>query len=42
MIPAVLPLIEDKLQHAKYVFIYRISSSLVWLNDLMFWVVLVN
>lgn len=42
MIPAVLPLIEDKLQHSKYVFISRISSGLVWLNNLIFLVVLVN
>lgn len=42
MIPAVLPLIEDKLQHSKYVFIYRISSGLVRLKGLILWVVLVN
>lgn len=35
MIPAVLPLIEDKLQHSKYVYIYRIARGLVRLNDLI-------
>lgn len=28
MIPAVLPLIEDKLQHSKYVLIYTTASGL--------------
>lgn len=34
MIPAVLPLIEDKLQHSKYVLIYTTASGLVRLSGL--------